>query len=146
MTAMADPPRNAYERVQRTNEVLAPFRPRPFRWDRKATCIHVGRAQLAAFGHAVPLVPNFRTPIGARRALHKMGHRDLRGLLGTYVPEIPAAKAWVGDIVLLPGQVFEALFVYAGNGSLIGWHEDAADDRMTSVTDSLGHAIAAFRL
>lgn len=132
------------ERAARTSATVERFRPKRFDWSKKATCIHLVRTQLAAFDYPVPIVPEFRTPIGARRALTRAGFRTLRALLGSMLPEIPPAAMLVGDIALLPGEPFEAITLHDGGGLLLGWHEGS--DRFCAIERAVGSAIAAFRL
>lgn len=138
---------NPSERAKATNAVVARFRDKPFAWEGAANCVHLARAQLAAFGHSVPPVPMFRTPLGAKRALHKRGFGDLRGLIGAYVPEIAPASMWVGDIALLAGEDdWGGLMIFDGHSSLLGWScEDLSGLRALTLSAS-ARITAAWRL
>ena len=118
----------APDRARITEGVVARFRAKPFRWDRAATCVHLARAQLAAFGHHVPPVPRFRSPLSAERALRGLGFETLEALIDDALPgsRIAPARMVVGDIGMLPGRApFNALVVAAGGGKFIGWSERA---------------------
>jgi len=145
MTKRILPPRGLAERAARTDAVIARFRAKPFDWSAHATCIHLFRAQAAAFGHKVPLVPRFKTPLGARRALERTGFATVEALIDSMLPRIAPATMWVGDIALLPGEPFEAVTVHAGGGILLGWHADAPD-RLRPIEGAVAQAIAAYRL
>jgi hypothetical protein len=83
------------------------------------------REQMLAFGYQPPEIPEFDDAKGARRALRSTGHRTIKGLLTMMIGEpIPAAQMRVGDVALLPGAPFEAVLLNAGNGMLLGWHDD----------------------
>ena len=117
-------PLNPIERAAATSATAAMFRNRPQDFAHGVTCIHLLRAQMTAFGYTPPAIPHFSTPIGAKRALRKMGHRDLCSLLDELLPRIPAARMRVGDIVLGEGAgLFDAIGISAG-GKVLGWDED----------------------
>lgn len=109
-------------RRDRTAPVIARFRSKPFSWADGGNCVHLARAQLAAFGHAVPPVPMFRTPLGAAKALRKRGFADLAEMMDRYAPRIRPAEMWLGDIALLPGEPFDALAIYVGSNTIVAWH------------------------
>lgn len=123
------------------------FRNKPFDWKTRGNCIHLWRAQLTAMGHAVPPVPNFRTALGARRALLKTGHATLEALVTAYLPRIPASRLLVGDVVLLPGgdgpNGFGSLAVAAGGARLIGWHR-RDNSRLLPFDVTAGEIVAAW--
>jgi hypothetical protein len=109
-------------RRDRTAPVIARFRAEPFSWTTAGNCVHLARAQLAAFGHKVPKVPLFRSPLGAKRAMEKRGFTDLAAMMDRYAPRISPAKMWVGDIAMLPGEPFDALAIYVGSNTIVAWH------------------------
>lgn len=146
MSRKIEPPRSLAERAERTRAVIARFAPKAFAWDKAATCIHLARSQMIAMGHRAPTIPQFRSAAGARKALAKVGHPDLRSLIGAMLPEIAPAQLWVGDIVLLPGEPFDAAAVYAGQGYFHGWHADNDAATLAAFTLEGGEIIAAYRL
>lgn len=100
----------------------------PFGWG-KGDCIRLAADHVKRFGHKVSLSRggSYTSALGARRALKRAGGDDLQALLDS-VPSLlrlPApAFAMIGDLVTLPGsESFDALVVYLGNGSFLGWHE-----------------------
>ena len=80
------------------------FRDRPFDWAKAATCIHLVRFHAAQMGHSVPIVPKFRSAIGAKKALLATGWQTLPALLDSKFDRIPPAFMRVGDILAMPGD------------------------------------------
>ena len=115
---------NLAERAKATGAVIERFRDKPFAWDTTGNCIHLMRAQAAALGVNMPVVPRFRSPLGARKALHKTGHKTLEALMDSMFPRIAPARMIVGDVGMVPGEApFNALVVSVGGGKVVGWHE-----------------------
>jgi hypothetical protein len=133
------------DRAERTTEVVAKFRKRPFDWKKRATCIHLARAQARAMGYRPPAIPDFRSAIGARRALKSAGHESLETLLDSLFERIAPAEMWVGDLALVPGEGgLDAIAINAGNGTLLMYHEGG--EGLCNVKQALPHVIAAWRL
>ncbi|MBM3927309.1 MAG: hypothetical protein FJ335_02465 [Sphingomonadales bacterium] len=133
------------QRVAATERAVARFRGKPFCWRNRRTCIHVARAQARALKHRPPAIPDFRSPVGARRALRDAGFETMEALLDGLFPRIPPAAMWVGDLALVPGSDgFDAIAVAAGNGTLLMYHEGA--EGLANVKDAIPHVIAAWRL
>jgi hypothetical protein len=130
-------------RAEAVEATKARFAGKDFDWGKRVTCIHLARFQARQMGHRPPAIPDFRSPVGARTALRKMGHADLEGLMDAMFPRIAPASAWVGDIVMLPGEIFGALVVNAG-GALIGFHEAAPG--LVNIKEAMADAVAAWRL
>lgn len=121
------------------------FAGRPFDWRKSATCIHLMRFHAAQLGHSLPLVPRFRSALGARRALTQMGFETLPALLDSLFERIPAAFMRVGDVMALPGlDGFEALVIKGDRVKLLGWHDGAEDCRFMEV--DVRAAVGAWRL
>ena len=111
------------ERAEATQKVVLKFRDKPFDWRTTATCIHLARAQAAALGHSLPVVPHFRSALGARKALKAAGADSLPELLDRFFPRIPAAAAIVGDLVTIQGEAdFDSITVHSGGQKILGWH------------------------
>lgn len=109
------------QRRVRTEKVMARFRARPFSWTGRRTCIHLARAQMIAFGHRPPKLPDLRSAISARRALNATGHGSLEALLDSLLPRIAPAAMWLGDLALMAGtDDFGAVVVNAG-GKVFGY-------------------------
>lgn len=113
-----------HERAVATTAVVDRFRKKPFDWRGSATCIHVARAQMRALGHRPPAIPQFRSAIGARKALNRMGFADLSAALDSLLPRIAPAAMWVGDLAIMPGGAgFDAIVICAGL-NVFGYHDD----------------------
>ncbi|MFC3442794.1 DUF6950 family protein [Sphingobium rhizovicinum] len=113
-------------RAEATRLTLAKYRSRPFSWADRATCIHLARHHLRNMGHKPPSIPDFRSALGAQKALLRQGHDDLHDLLDSLLPRIAPAQMLVGDLALIDGDgPFDSICVSAG-GKLLGWHEDDA--------------------
>ncbi len=123
-------------RVAATQATQARFEGRVFDWRKQATCIHLMRFHAAQMGHKLPVVPRFRSAIGAMKALKAEGVESLPELMDKHFPRIPAAQMLVGDVAAFPGEGgLDALFVYGQLRAVIGWHEDAAECQIARLTD-----------
>ena len=87
----------------------------------------MARSHLRNMGHRPPSVPDFRSAIGAKRALMKTGHENLTALLDSLLPRINPAEMLVGDIAILPGDEGMECIVVSAGGKLIGYQEDEPD-------------------
>lgn len=137
------------QRAQATERVIDRFREKPFDWA-GANCIRLARAQGAALGHRLPPVPMFRSALGARRVLAKMGADSVTDLLDRYFRRLEApAFMLVGDLCVLPSATedggLEAVCVADGMGNLFGWH-DADPTRLSVIKQAVADAAAAWRL
>lgn len=123
-------------RVAATEKTKARFEGKVFDWSKAATCIHLMRYHAAQMGHKLPIVPRFRTALGAKKALKAHGVETLPELMDKYFPRIPAARMRTGDIAAFPGEGgFDALMVYGQLRAVIGWHEDASECQIARLTD-----------
>jgi len=67
---------------------------------------------------------NYSTPLGAKRALTRMGYENLRDLMDKNYEVIAPARALPGDIIELEGdEVIGTLVVYLGNQKALSFHE-----------------------
>lgn len=113
-------------RARAVEATAARFADRPFDWRRQATCLHLTRFHAAQLGHALPLVPRFRSALGARRALLATGFDTLPALLGSMFAAIPPAYMRVGDIMAGPGSDgFEAIYIKCDKAKFLGFHQDS---------------------
>lgn len=113
------------ERVAATNKTMAKFRTRHFDWRSRATCIHMARTHLRNMGHRPPPIPDFRSPMAARKALEKSGFDSVTALFDSLLPRIAPAEMWVGDLAVLPGSAgLDSINIWDGIGKFLGWHED----------------------
>lgn len=121
------------------------FRDRPFDWRKAATCIHLVRFHAAQMGHSVPVVPKFKSALGAKRALLTTGFQTLPALLDSRFQRIPPAFMRVGDILALPGdEDWCALVVKADKTKFLGWSEH--EDGLTIMEVDMGAAVGSWRL
>ncbi|WCP14484.1 hypothetical protein sphantq_02930 [Sphingobium sp. AntQ-1] len=115
---------SSVERAAATRKTLAKYRTLPFDWSKRATCIHLARYHLRNMGHRPPAIPDFRSALGAKRALEKTGFADMAALLDSLLPSIAPASAWVGDLAVLEGgEGFDSIVIHAG-GKWLGYHMD----------------------
>ena len=126
----------------------ARFDGKPFAWDKRATCIHLLSFHARQMGHELPLVPRFRSPMGAVRALRAQGVKTLPELLDMYFPRISPSQMLMGDVACFPGDSdMDALMVYGQLRAFLGWHEDGEPCQPVRVSDQ-GYALCkgAWRL
>ncbi|GAA4220286.1 hypothetical protein GCM10022253_24090 [Sphingomonas endophytica] len=103
---------------------MARFRRRPFSWTGRRTCLHLARAQMVAFGHKPPKMPDLRSMLAAKRALTATGHAGIMELLDSLLPRIAPAGMLIGDLALMQGDdAFDAVVIAAG-GKVLGYHAD----------------------
>lgn len=132
-------------RAKATRTTEAKFRNKPFDWSKSATCVHLMRFHAAQMGHKMPVVPRFRSPLGAKRALKKMGYDDLPSLMDNYFTRIPPAFARTGDFIAADGDAgFHSLLVRGSNTMFLGWHD--AMQGCTIVDVDMRQAVGAWRL
>jgi hypothetical protein len=109
--------------------LLDEWKDRPFSWSERATCARMVAEHLRRMGYRPPLAKagNYKTALGARRALERLGVASLGEALDAMKLErIAPAAALVGDVVEIPGEPpFGCLTIAAGNGRAIGFHEEA---------------------
>jgi hypothetical protein len=124
-------------RVAATQATQARFEGKPFDWSKQATCIHLLRFHAAQMGHDLPIVPRFRSALGAMKALREEGVETLPELMDKYFPRIPAAQMRTGDVAAFPGEGdgFDALMIYGQLRAVIGWHQDADACQIARLTD-----------
>ncbi len=126
------------------DQTLAEFMDKPFDW-KGSTCIHLLHYHAERMGHDIPKVPAFKTAIGAKRALTKMGNKDLPALLDSMLERVPPAMMRVGDVMALPGDAgFHSIVVRGATSKFIGWHEDAPG--VTIIDADMNAAVGAWRL
>ena len=136
-------------RVAATQKTQKRFEGRVFDWSKHAPCIHLVRFHAAQMGHKLPIVPRFRSALGAKRALKAEGVETLPELMDKYFPRIPAAQMLTGDVMAVPSDTegHEALFVYGQLRAVIGWHQDADDCQIIRLSgQGYGLCSGAWRL
>ena len=121
------------------------FRERPFDWRKAATCIHLVRFHAAQLGHKLPVVPRFKSALGAKKALLTTGFQTLPALLDSKFDRIPPAFMRVGDVLAMPGdEGFEGLLIKADRLKFLGWCEGEIGCGFMEV--DMNAAIGAWRL
>lgn len=132
-----------------TEKTLARFAGKPMRWS-GANCIRLARTQGVHMGHRLPPIPRFRSAAGAKRALAARGADSIPALLDQYFARLPApAFAWLGDLVVLPGNPaigLDAVGIADGQGNVWCWSEQNDCRELTALLALESHAIAAWRL
>jgi len=111
-------------RAAATRLTFAKYGSLPFSWSNRATCLHAARFHLRKMGHRPPPIPDFRSALGAQRALVKAGFSTITDLLDSLLPRIAPAEMIVGDIAVLPGDDgFDSIVISSGS-KLVGYHQD----------------------
>ena len=129
MSAIEKAPSHPLQRrVVATQTLLDEWKGRPLDWKAGHHCARMACDHLRRLGYKPPLARagHFTSPLGARRALKRLGVTTLGeavDLVG--LRRIPPAAAIVGDLVEIPGEESGCLTVALGNGRVLGWHEDA---------------------
>lgn len=136
------------EMMRRADAVKATearFKDRPFDWRKQATCIHLVRFHAAQMGHKLPIVPKFKSALGAKKALLATGFQTLPALLDSRFDRIPPAFMRVGDIMAMPGDDgWDALVIKADRLKFLGWTEHATGCEFMEV--DMGAAVGAWRV
>jgi hypothetical protein len=123
-------------RVEATKATQKRFEGRAFDWGKQATCIHLLRFHAAQMGHNLPIVPRFRSALGAKKALKAEGVETLPELMDKYFPRILPSEMLTGDFAAFPGDGgFDALMIYGQLRAFVGWHEDDAPCQIIRVSD-----------
>jgi hypothetical protein len=135
-------------RVAATQATEQRFRDRPFDWAKAATCIHLVRFHAAQLGHQLPIVPRFRSALGARKALKATGYDSLPALMDAHFLSVPAAYLRVGDVLAVPGDGgFDALWIKGGIDKFLGWTEQAEGCEIIAMSgDDIRQAVGAWQL
>lgn len=138
-------PLNPVERAAATQQTRDKFVGRPLDFSAGVTCIHALREHMRAFGYSPPAIPAFHDIKGAKRALRKMGHQTLKGLLDEFLTPIPRAQMRIGDVILGPNHPFEAVGINVGGGKFLGWLEDGRQG-LVNIVPEQDALIGAWRL
>lgn len=112
-------------RQRATEATLAKYRERSLDWTKRVTCVHMARFHLRQMGHRPPPMPEFRSPLGARKAMKKRGWDSVEQMLDEVLPgaRIAPMSMLLGDLAVVRGdQGLDAILLHAGNEAL-GWHE-----------------------
>ncbi len=135
----------AQKRVAATIATDKRFRDKPFDWSKQATCVHLMRFHAAQMGHDMPIVPRFRSALGAKKALKGLGYDNLPDLLDYYFTPIPPAFMRVGDLMAVDGeQGWHSILIKGDKRKFLGWHEVA--DGCTIIDVDMSTSEKAWRL
>lgn len=105
-----------------TEATLAKYRQRRLDYV-SADCVRMVRYHLLQLGHRPPVLPRYRSAIGARRAYLQAG--GLVAAFDAILPRIPHARMMLGDIAVLGGdEDMDAAVICVGH-KVFGWHEDS---------------------
>ena len=110
-------------RVAAAEAAVARFAGQPFAWGRN-DCLRIVAFALRELGHAPPLrmAGNYKTLLGAHRALKRTGHATLDGWVDAWgLLRIPPAAALPGDVLAFPSEVptMPALALALSNGRVL---------------------------
>lgn len=123
MTVSAKPLIRRQRAVDATQER---FRGKAFAWG-SVDCAKMVAFHLKQLGHKVRLskAGQYKTAMGARAALKRLGYDDLPAALdGHGFERIPLAYALLGDIVSFAcDHEIGALGIVVGNGNMLAFHE-----------------------
>jgi len=115
---------------------MSRYRDRPFQWG-KVDCAKVAAYHLKKLGRPVKIskAGAYSTALGARRAITRMGYDSLPLLLdGIGLSRIPYSRMLLGDLVAAEGHAgLDAIGIYAGNGHVLGFHEDYLESGLVTV-------------
>lgn len=115
---------------------MARYRGRPFAFG-SVDCAKVVAHYLKRLGYPIRIskAGAYRNALGARAALKRMGYDSLPKLLDDFgLARIPYSRLLLGDIVVAEGHAgLHALGIYAGNGHVLGFHEDHLDQGLVAV-------------
>ena len=132
-----------------TEKTLARFRTKPFSWA-GANCVRLARTQAANMGHKLPPIPQFRSALGAKRALSARGADSVTALLDQHFARLPGpAFAWIGDLIALPGDPalgLDAIGIADGQGNVWCWTQQNGERELTALITINSDAVAAWRL
>lgn len=124
-------------RVAATQATQKRFEGKLFDWSTQGTCIHLLRFHAAQLGDQLPIVPRFRSLLGAKKALKAQGAATLSELMDKYFPRIPAADMLAGDVLAVPGLEgrLDALMIYGQLRAVLGWQEESLKCQTARLTD-----------
>lgn len=115
-------------RMRAIESVRARFEGKSYKIGR-SDCAKLVRALLVAMGHTkLPKPKPYKTALGAKRELTRLGFDSLEQMMDTLLERISPAAMLVGDIGLIPADPDDAagdetLVVSLGN-KYWGWHPD----------------------
>lgn len=106
---------------------MARYRDQPFAWG-SVDCAKIAGFHLTQMGYAIRIAKagSYKTPLGARRALRRLGYATLGQMADDIgLTPIAPARMLLGDLAEIPGDnPIGTICLYAGNGNLFGFHQD----------------------
>lgn len=91
-------------------------------------CAKMVAFHLKAMGAPIPHAKSgaYKSPLSARRALKRLGHKSLIDLMDAHFPRVPSSRALTGDIMAFEaeeGSPIGSLAIYLGNGLVLNYVE-----------------------
>ena len=115
---------------------MARYRGRAFAWG-KVDCAKVAAFHLKKLGYPILIskAGTYHSARSARRALARLGFDGLPALIDSFgLSRIPYSRLLIGDIILNEGHAgLDAIGIYAGNGHVLGFHEDHLDQGLVAI-------------
>ena len=128
-----------------TEKTMARFRNKEFDWRYSRTCAHLALYQARAMKRRLPKVPQFRSALGAKKALTGLGYDSLIDLLDAHLERIAPAQMRLGDLCAVAGtEGLDAVFINVAPRKIAGWRED--EPKLVVLAVSLDEIEAAWRL
>ena len=135
-------------RVRAIESVRARFERKPYRIGTN-DCARLVRALLVAMGHSnLPKPKPYKTALGARRELSRLGFDTLAAMIDSRLERIAPAMMLAGDVGLIEADQDDAagdetLVVALGADKFWGWHPDQVG--LAVMVIDLGNVKAAWR-
>ncbi|MEO0699436.1 MAG: hypothetical protein AAFY81_06925 [Pseudomonadota bacterium] len=131
-------------RAAATTSTWRAFDGKPFDWAEKVTCIHLIAYHAAQMGREFPKLPSFKSAIGAKRALTKVGFASVSEAISSKFEPIAPAMMRTGDVMAVPGtEGLDALWIRVDRKKFFGFHENA--EGATIIDVDVNPAIGAWR-
>lgn len=114
-------------------QTMLRFRRRPFKYG-SGDCIAMLGFHLVKAGVPVPVLPQYRSLVGAVRALKRRGFDTVEQLVGSLgLDPIAPAMMRLGDVATIGGHDGLSSAVIAEGQMVFGYHEDALADGATMI-------------
>lgn len=103
-------------------------------------CVKMVRFHLKEMGHNLPSTGNYKTVAQAVGQLKKQGVKNVEELLDKFLQRIPPAAMVLGDVAMppsdpdAPASKLGTVIIMASNQKFIGWHPDADQLAVMSVS------------
>lgn len=117
-------------RVQAAERTIETYRGRDWAWEAGKTCAHMARFHLRQMGHKLEPMPQFRSLLGAKRALEARGWATVADMLDAQAGLLRIAPAMMlpGDLGYLPSEDgIGSICLYLDRHKLAGWFVETGD-------------------